>query len=263
LHPDLEHALRTALEGRRGNLVLVGTVDSTHAVARRLIEQVDTEGVPLHPTVVVAERQSSGCGRGDRHWESPPGGLYLSWLSADVESDVVPLLPMLAAAAAHRALTDIGLTAARIKWPNDLLVDGCKIAGLLVHARHGERILVTVGLGVNIAAAPALPEDRAAPRPVAVADLLGPGPTAQRAASIAATYLEHLETSCSDAAPAVDHWRRHLVHAPGDRVRVRLSGAEVLDGRFAGVDDAGHIRIEVEGDERTLTGGDIIETDGA
>ena len=92
--------LASDLEQVVDNVVLFEEVDSTHAAALRLIDQVDVEGLGLRPTVVIAEAQSRGTGRGGRRWVSPRGGLYLSWLSIGIRDDVVNRLPMLAAAAA-------------------------------------------------------------------------------------------------------------------------------------------------------------------
>lgn len=117
-----------------------------------------------HGTVVIAERQTSGRGREGRVWESPLGGLYLS----------IVLRPPLAIAAVPPMTLAIGIgvcEAARsvgahgtLKWPNDLLVDGRKLAGVLVEAQsQGNRLeSVVVGIGINMCGElPASVADRA------------------------------------------------------------------------------------------------------
>ncbi len=98
-------------------------------------------------------------GRAGRSWFSPPGGLYLSWLAAKLAPETVAQLPMIAAAATHEALVRLGIEGAVIKWPNDLLVDGRKLAGLLFHARHGATTWAVVSVGINLKQAPSIPGD--------------------------------------------------------------------------------------------------------
>lgn len=256
---DYQHDMQAALEHRASSLVWLSSVDSTHQLARRLIDQVDADDVPLRTAVIVAEHQTGGRGRGARRWESPRGGLYLSWVCGDLESSTLHLLPLLAAAAAQRAFAHIGVVEVRIKWPNDLLVGGRKIAGLLVHARHGDRVFATIGLGANITVVPELAGDVII-EPTSVASEIGSGPLPARAAALAGTFLDELQRALTDSESAIDHWRRHLVHELGDPINVRLSGGEVVRGRFAGVNEHGHMRIASPTGERTLTGGDVIET---
>jgi BirA family biotin operon repressor/biotin-[acetyl-CoA-carboxylase] ligase len=258
LNLDFQHEMRAALENRVGNLILLSAIDSTHRLARRLIDQVDADDVPLRPALFVAERQTGGCGRDSRRWESPSGGLYLSWVSSDIAPESVPLLPLLAASAAQRSLAEVGLTEGRIKWPNDILVGGRKIAGLLIHARHGDRVLTTIGLGVNIEFTPAVEGDIIV-EPTSLAEELGPESAANRAATVAAGFLDFLHQAIADPETAVGHWRRHLVHKTGDAVNVCLSGGEIVRGRFAGVTEQGYLKIEGPKGERTLTSGDVIE----
>lgn len=255
---EYQHDIQEALEHRASNIVILSSIDSTHQLARRLIDQVDADDVPLRTAVIVAERQTSGRGRGARRWESPRGGLYLSWVCGDLEPSILSLLPLLAAAAAQRAFAHIGVAEARIKWPNDVLVGGRKIAGLLVHARHGDRIFATIGLGANITHVPEAVEDTIV-EPTSVASEIGPGPMPERAAALAAAFLDELQRALTDPDSAVDHWRDHLVHTIGDPINVRLSGGEVVRGRFAGVNEHGHMRIAGPTGERTLNGGDVIE----
>jgi len=138
--------LRDGLAAHVENLVLFKITGSTHALARTLIA-----------------RQDGGEGRGNREWESPAGGLYMSWLRSGLAAETIAQLPMLAAAAAQAAVTGIGVPNARIKWPNDILVNGSKLAGLLVFARHGETSWVTIGLGVNLETAPIIDNSDALP----------------------------------------------------------------------------------------------------
>jgi BirA family biotin operon repressor/biotin-[acetyl-CoA-carboxylase] ligase len=114
------------------------STDSTNARARELAGR----GAP-HGTLVTAGEQSAGRGRQGRVWSAPPGR---SLLMSVVLRDWPGLLPLAAAVAVADAVGE----GARIKWPNDVHLEGRKVAGILVEARPQERWAV-VGIGVNVA----------------------------------------------------------------------------------------------------------------
>jgi len=113
--------------------VRVKSVTSTQDIARPL---------PIG-SVVVAEHQTAGRGRLDRHWESPPGTALLA-------SFVLPPNPLLSLAAGVAAAEACG-DHVRLKWPNDLLLHGAKVGGILVEARAAKSIC---GIGINLTWAP-------------------------------------------------------------------------------------------------------------
>jgi BirA family biotin operon repressor/biotin-[acetyl-CoA-carboxylase] ligase len=241
------------------NLVLLDVVDSTHAMARRLIAGMDDEEQSLGATVIIADRQEKGEGRGDRHWVSPAGGLYVSWMRSGIDSETIARLPMLAAAAALSAVNSVGVADARIKWPNDILVGGRKLAGMVVFARHGETNWATVGLGINIDTTPVL-EGPNGIRGTSVAELLEVGDPDSWRDTLITVFLSDLTRSLTDPAPALATWRRHLIQQPGDTIRVRLASAKQVSGALVAVTAEGFLRIVVNGDEQVITGGDLIES---
>lgn len=249
--------LLQALQGRIENILFMEQVDSTHALAVRLISQMDDEGLPLVPTLVLAGRQSSGRGRGDRGWQSPAGGLYLSWVSSGLQQNTVAALPMVAAAAARDAIAALGVARVGIKWPNDILIENRKLAGLLVHARHGEKSWATVGLGVNLASTPKINEPGVHPA-VALAELLpadGAGVWTQR---IAVEFVAALSDAMVQPEPALQSWRQNIIHQRGDTMTVRLGSGDVAEGVFAGLTREGFLRLRQEQGERLVTSGDVI-----
>jgi len=248
-----------ALAGRVDNVVLHDALDSTHCSALRLIEQMDDEGLELGSTVIVADEQTQGAGRGGRTWWSPTGGLYLSWLKSGIDKQIISQLPMLAAAGAAETVRGLGVDDVSLKWPNDLLIGMAKLAGILVHVRHGEVTWVTVGLGVNVAAVQNLDEQIARPT-ASLAHLLPNADPAAVCAELAGSFIDRLLTAISHPEPALATWREGLIHQKGDSLRVRLASGEELQGELAGFSDEGFLRLEVGGKERVLTGGDIIET---
>ncbi|HEV1991261.1 MAG TPA: biotin--[acetyl-CoA-carboxylase] ligase [Candidatus Dormibacteraeota bacterium] len=117
----------------RPNVVRVRSVTSTQDVARPL---------PIG-SVVVADHQTAGRGRLDRRWESPPG-------TALLVSFVLPPNPLMSLAAGVAAAEACG-NEIRLKWPNDLLLHGAKVGGILVEAMAGKAIC---GVGINLTWAP-------------------------------------------------------------------------------------------------------------
>src|SRR5690606_32841616 len=108
---------------------------------------------------VVAREQRAGRGRHGRQWSSPPGNLYASVLLVDpCEARVAPQLGFVAGLALHEAVESvIGIPAPRLalKWPNDLLLDGAKVSGMLLEGhRIGSSLAIVIGIGINVGAQP-------------------------------------------------------------------------------------------------------------
>lgn len=134
----------------REGVHVYGKVGSTNAVARELAEEGAPEG-----TVVLAREQTEGRGRSERRWYSPPGGLYLSMVFRPDRAGLSPLVSVLAALGVvrrlDRAFAELGPA---LKWPNDIVVEGRKLAGVLPEASTGPggpRYLVA-GVGLNVRA---------------------------------------------------------------------------------------------------------------
>src|SRR5262249_43930924 len=122
----LSHQLQTQFLGK--SLHFFATIDSTNTYAVRLAREGACEG-----TVVIADSQSGGKGRLGRSWVSPPGvNLYLSAiLRPPVPAATVPQLNLLAAVAVADTMVQVCSLTPTIKWPNDVLVGGKKVCGIL------------------------------------------------------------------------------------------------------------------------------------
>lgn len=129
-------------------------LDSTMDEARRLIAQEDTEGI-----LIVAERQKQGRGRLGRSWESPPGGAYCSFILKPKRPFAeVPQLSLVMGLALAEILRDSACLYPSIRWPNDLLIHGKKLAGILMetttssiqHTAHSTQRYVIIGIGINV-----------------------------------------------------------------------------------------------------------------
>ena len=131
-----------------GRIVRLGRVESTQGVAFTLA----AEGA-ADRTVVVADSQAAGRGRRGHTWIDEPGASLLVSivLRPRLEMMRLPLLSLVAGVAVADALTEIAGLRPRLKWPNDVLVGGRKIAGILLESRLGTAPLVVLGIGVNLA----------------------------------------------------------------------------------------------------------------
>lgn len=230
------------------------TVGSTNAVALDHAHSGDAGKL-----WVVARRQTGGRGRRGRPWASEPGNLYASLLLID-PADPARLgqLPLVCALALADAVDRMCGThrLVRLKWPNDLLVDGAKISGILLEAAVvGEgRRAVACGFGLNISHHPELAD-------YAAADLAGLG------------YRVTPEIGFGALAESVsrqlDRWRHEefsgiltdwlsRAQGIGMPIRVRLSQDE-LHGTFVGLDEEGRLLLRgADGSMTTISAGDVF-----
>jgi BirA family biotin operon repressor/biotin-[acetyl-CoA-carboxylase] ligase len=229
-------------------------VGSTNDVAKALAE----EGA-AHGEVVVAERQTAGRGRRGRSWVSPARkNLYLSAvLRPDLPPARAPEVTLLASVALCQAVRQAGVSAAAIKWPNDVLASGRKRAGVLTEmAAEVERVQwMVVGLGVNVnAAADDFPEEL---RPVATSLRLERGepvPRALFAAAVLTALEEWLDRHADEGfAPVRAAWRE-MSDTLGREVRVSGGPAD-LTGVAEDIDEVGALLVRTAaGLERVLAG---------
>ncbi len=226
---------------------------STSDLAMSLAEIQVPEG-----TIVVAEEQTAGRGRLGRPWASPRGGVWLSViLRPGLPPPRAPLVGLAAAVAAARAIrTTTGLLA-RVKWPNDVLVDGRKVVGILLDAGPGaEWVVVGVGINANVPRS-ALPADAQSPA-ASLQDLLG-GPV-DRGVLVRALLRElergYEELRAGGAASALRRWRE-MADTLGRIVRVETP-AGAIEGMALDVDDAGALLVRRrDGEVHRVIAGDV------
>src|SRR5262249_34506064 len=206
-------------------------------------------------TVVLADAQTAGRRRQGRQWSSPPGNLYLSVLlrpePADGRWSVLPLAAGLAVAEALAA----GGTDARLKWPNDVLVGGRKVAGLLAEASSGRDGLdsIVVGIGVNVARCPDdLPADVRASVTCLEEDLARPVDRIEVAAGVLARLTAWYHRLAREGSgPVQSAWRERAVPWWGRTVEAR-SGTRLLRGIARDIDEGGALVLELEDGTRAL-----------
>lgn len=229
------------------NVLHYDSIDSTSDEAKRLAAQ----GAP-HGAVVHADQQTAGRGRLARRWVSPPGNLYMSvLLRLDVPPARLPELSFLTAIAVAEALDALlpKDARARLKWPNDVLVQGGKIAGILLEHSDGATI---IGIGLNVLHAPANAEYK-------TASILACGglATVDGARDILLTRLEaHLATWLAEGFEPVRTGWLERAHRTGTEVRVNVGG-QTVDGTFAGLDVDGALLLETSDGRRRVVAGDV------
>jgi BirA family biotin operon repressor/biotin-[acetyl-CoA-carboxylase] ligase len=128
-------------------IVFKRKADSTNSLAKKLVH----EGAE-HGTIVVAAEQTKGRGRHDRHWYSPPKGLYATViLKPHFEISSLGVLSLLAGCAIADAIEHTGGIPVKLKWPNDVMIGNLKVAGILSEVVTGEadRQGVIIGFGIN------------------------------------------------------------------------------------------------------------------
>ncbi|HUR14196.1 MAG TPA: biotin--[acetyl-CoA-carboxylase] ligase [Mycobacteriales bacterium] len=217
---SLAHAL--APDGWRVEVLPVTA--STNAVVVERARAGEAAGL-----CVVAEEQTAGRGRLDRAWASPPrAGLTCSVLLRPV-TDALGWVPLLAGLAVVRALRERAEVDAELKWPNDVLIGGRKVAGLLAEAVEGA---VVVGLGLNVTTRPdELPDERAtslAQEGAATTDR----DTLLRAVLRAMSFTEPDRAAYREACSTL-----------GREVTVHLPGGEVAQGTAEVVDEHGRLVV--------------------
>lgn len=130
-------------------IICFETLDSTNTKVMQMAREGATEG-----TVVTAEKQTAGKGRRGRIWESPAGtNIYMSvLLRPNIEANKAPMLTLVMAYSIGKVLKEKGYESVQIKWPNDLILSGKKICGILTETELDGMDIghVVVGVGVNV-----------------------------------------------------------------------------------------------------------------
>ena len=220
-------------------------------------------GAP-HGAVLTTDHQTGGRGRLGRSWEDAEGeSLLASIVLRDPPTDRLGLVPLAVGLAVADAVDALARsTVASVKWPNDVLVDGRKLAGVLTEARHGASGTVAiVGLGLNVSQR-SFP-DALARRAVSLRQL---AIDADRDALLRAilTRLERqlVEVATGSADAFVAAFDARMAHR-GERVAVTSSTGERTVGTALGIALDGALRLRVEGEEQTVYAGDVTRARSA
>ena len=249
---ELSWNLRTAKVGRR--IHCYDTTDSTMDVAQRLAAAGEPEG-----SVVFAEGQGRGRGRMGRTWISPKGkGIYCSViLRPQLQLTEISKITLVAAVAVARAVEQGTGLKPEIKWPNDLLIGGKKLCGILteLNAELNRVNYVVVGIGMNVNT----PGDKLPAHGTSLMRELGEKVdrlelARQLLAQLDKTYAQFIKEGMS---PVLEQWRGFAGFL-GRRVRVAVEG-RVLDGQALDVDPSGALLVRMDtGLVESVSAGEVL-----
>ncbi|MFH5923692.1 biotin--[acetyl-CoA-carboxylase] ligase [Roseomonas xinghualingensis] len=203
---------------------------------------------------ILARRQTAGRGTHGRVWHSPEGNLYLSvLLRPDAAAREVPQWSLLAAVALHEALAPHAGPGLALKWPNDLLLDGAKCAGILSEAAldaAGRLAWLSFGFGVNLAFAPEVPGRRTAALPL-------PSLAPEEAAFAIMASLDRWRAVREEwGFGAIREAWLARGHGAGDALTVTARGI-LHHGCFEGLDETGALRLRTATGLETVTAGEV------
>ena len=214
-------------------------------------------GAP-HGRLILAETQTAGRGRWQREWSSLRGGLYLTAIlrPADGEQPSVSLFPVSASLAATEAIREASGVEAKIRWPNDLLVDGRKVGGILCESSFsGQRLdFLVAGFGINVnQALEDFPDELTK---VATSLRLVTGGTHELplVAACLVERLEHWWETCNEApATIVPRWEELACGQTDTRVKIRYKEGREFEATTFGMAEDGGLRVRcADGRVQTL-----------
>ena len=261
------------------NRIVAGRVDSTNRLARGVVATYLADEVRPPALLIIALEQTAGRGRRGRAWASPPcAGVYVTRVlplpeageDTDALHRAIQSLPLLVAVGLARAIDGLlpdDAERPRLKWPNDVLIGGRKIAGILAEslALGSGPPVALLGYGVNHARprpdlragapsdGPGLPEGA-----TTLGDHLASPPSLGATARALVAGVEAELAHLGDLGYAVRAYRELSAHRPGDRLRCRI-GEETVEGEFEGFDERGHLRLRRDGETVLLAAGEIVE----
>lgn len=226
-------------------------LDSTSDEARRILLSAAADISVLHGSAIIAERQENGRGRVGREWHSPSGNLYASFiLLPDAPAETLQQLVFVAAVAVSGIIPE-----SQLKWPNDILLQGKKVGGILLEAIHraDNAPAAILGVGINVASFPEKVDHPA---------------TSLRHENVGMTLPELEERLVNALAAEYEAWQRNgfapvrekwLARGPqlGAPVTVRMEG-EKLEGFFDGIDEKGVLRLKTgDGARQEISVGEV------
>ena len=260
-HPTFEPQSRAEEAAALGSLAdafsveLLPECDSTNS--RLLADPPPDDGrIP----VLAADRQTAGRGRRGRVWQSWPGAgltFSLQWRFAP-GGTVPPGLSLVVGLAVARTLEALGVEGVQLKWPNDVLVHGHKIAGILIElvSGRGRPSAAVIGVGINLR----LPPEAAIESALGVTDLarcLDAPPAGSRLLGLVLAQLHRLLGICAEAGfePLRGAWQQRNAFA---ELPVQILGeAEPLAGTCVGVDSDGALLLQTSEGLRRVLSGDV------
>lgn len=253
---EIESALNTNYIGKE--LYVYKEVSSTNTVARFLSLNDAKNG-----TVVISEKQTEAKGRSGKSWESPLGGVWLSIiLKPNVEQSKFPLITLATGVAVAKTLEKIGVENPEIKWPNDIMINGKKVCGILTEAvakfNTVENVIIGVGIDANLDVSQ-LPKELQSGTTTLKYELKREG----NENLLIKVFLEEFEKiselfNQEGYEEILKEWRKRS-YSIGKIVEVREPFNTYYDGYVVGIDKEGALIVEkIDGTLKKVISGECI-----
>jgi len=222
-----------------------GEVGSTQAIAKKMAADGAPEG-----TTLVALSQTSGTGRFGRDWSSPRGGLYMSFVLTPARISRPEIMTLVSSVAVIEGLEQVTGLEPGIRWPNDVMVNAKKIAGIIADAQTTrQQIQIVVGIGVNCNAPVA---EKLAQEATSILEETGHQVEIPNLMKSILDSFSRLYVRWGKGNDLLDLWKGHLMTI-GKEVLVKLKTDEnAFSFRAAGLEEDGGLIIESPGETRVL-----------
>lgn len=250
---ELESIRKTAWAGQE--IFCYDAIDSTNAKAKQLAEEGHATG-----TLVVAEKQEAGRGRRGRTWESPAGnGIFMTlMIKPEINPNNASMLTLVAALAVSRAITNQTGRPAGIKWPNDIVMNGKKVCGILTEmsAQFDYVNHIVIGIGINV-------HNETFPEEIAqmATSIYRETGEHQNRAKLIEEVLEQFEIyydiylKTEDLSGLVKEYNAHLVNMH-QNVRV-LDPKEPFEGKAMGITQKGELIVDTWESRKLVSSGEV------
>lgn len=233
------------------------SLDSTNTWVKQHSEELEREGV----TLVTASEQTAGRGRFKRLWISPPGQNIYATFCFFIEKHRRDIgnLPQVLALATASVLENLGFHP-ELKWPNDVMLKGKKIAGILCEtAPFSDTLCVILGIGLNVNMSAELLKTIDRPATSLFAEDRVTRDVENVLKQLQERFLAHLQLFLDEGfLPFLGDYKKYLVHAKGDTIRFH-DNRTVWEGRYVTINLDGTLLLELPtGERRTFVAGEII-----
>jgi BirA family biotin operon repressor/biotin-[acetyl-CoA-carboxylase] ligase len=250
---ELARILETSFVGRQ--VIYRDVAESTQSIA---IAIADRQG--SHGAVVIAEQQKSGRGRIKRKWLSPKGGIWMSViLQPKVPTARITTLPFVAALAVCKAIQEATKLEARLKWPNDVMIGGKKVAGILLDiSAEAEQVnYAVVGIGINANVDSQAISSKIESKVTSIKDELGREASRLAIVKLLLEKLEFYYGELERHGPAgiIEEWRKNS-DMLGRQVSV-IQGEKVQTGVAADINEDGSLLLRTGKGDLNIVSGDI------
>lgn len=260
--PLREQALRTALVGPSGPLGALFLEKSSPSTNAALVTQARDDASLPDLTLIVTDHQSAGRGRLGRAWVTPPrSAITFSLLlrPVGVDPSAWSWVPLLTGLAATRVVRRLAGCPARVKWPNDVLIEGRKLVGILAEALPGQDAVV-IGIGMNVSQTAAeIPVDTGTSLVLGGAAVTDRDPVFRALVrELAAVVTRWREAGGDVEASGLAAEVREAMDTLGRRVRVELPGGDVVLGTAEELDQQARLVVtEPDGRRHRISAGDV------